>query len=169
LKHSLFLLGDSGVGKSYFFRKIKGAKIPNPIIATVGVDKRTIYYKKFNDEDEDKDLKDAQMQLVDRSGNDKFFEAIRIYFKESDAAIFFYDITKAQSIESIDRWINAMKEETKGKNGYTFFLIGNKKDLVEEEQNPREVSEEDAKKICQKKNLSWCGEISEKILLRKNC
>ena len=162
LKHSLFLLGDSGVGKSYFFKKIQGAKIDKTIVSTLGVDKRTIYYKKFNDEDEDKDLKDAQMQLVDSSGNNKYLQVVKEYIKKSDAAIVFYDITNTQSFESVGHWIDAMKEETKDKNGYTFFLIGNKKDLVEENQNSRQVSEEEAKKICKEKNLEWIGEISAK-------
>ena len=64
-------------------------------------------------------------------------------------------------------WIESINESLgKGKdsNKYVIILIGNKLDLVEEDETLRAVTEEEAKEMCDKNNMVWGGEQSIKSI-----
>ena len=60
-------------------------------------------------------------------------------------------------IESIHESLGNHKDSK-----YVIFLIGNKIDLIGVDGKERMVTEEEAKSICQEKNLVWGGECSVK-------
>ena len=45
---------------------------------------------------------------------------------------------------------------------YLIFLLGNKIDLINNQEKTREITIEEAKKICEANNLVWGGEVSVK-------
>ena len=47
---------------------------------------------------------------------------------------------------------------------YPFILIGNKLDLLEENDQKRAVTEDETKKLCDDHRLFWGGEISVKTI-----
>ena len=153
--YSLVLLGDSPVGKSCLYKKIRTGEFEGKITTTMGIDKSTIISNEIGD-------KKMDLSLIDTSGEQRYreVEPITTALKNSDAAIILYDITKKESFNNIDTWINFANEYIQDKNTYTFFLMGTKSDLEDE----RAVSEEEAKGKCLSNNLKWAGEISSKTL-----
>ena len=73
-----------------------------------------------------------------------------------------YDITSKKSFEDIEKWMEDVKDRLSDwKIGhYIIFLLGNKLDLVESDENLREVKEEEAENFCEEKSIYWGGECS---------
>ena len=75
-----------------------------------------------------------------------------------------YDITNRGSFDNIEEWINSIKESIGNAHSleYVIMLMGNKLDLVDEDEKLRKVTEDEAEDICHKFNMIWGGEISIK-------
>ena len=61
-------------------------------------------------------------------------------------------------------WIDSVESELIDIKTYVIVLIGNKSDLIEEDQNLRTVTEDEAKEFCDKNEIFWGGEISVKTI-----
>ena len=153
--YSLVLIGDSPVGKSCLFKKISSGEFSENIVSTMGINKSTIITNEIGD-------KKMELALFDTAGREKFREVDPIpkTLTNSDAAIILYDITKKESFNHINTWIDFANKYIQDKETYTFFLMGTKSDL----KNESSVSEEEAKEKCLNSNLEWAGEISSKEL-----
>lgn len=153
--YSLVLIGDSPVGKSCLFKKISRGEFSENIVLTMGINKSTIITNEIGD-------KKMELALFDTAGREKFreIEPIPKTLTNSDAAIILYDITKKESFNHINTWIDFANKYIQDKETYTFFLMGTKSDL----KNESSVSEEEAKEKCLNSNLEWAGEISSKEL-----
>ena len=84
---------------------------------------------------------------------------------EKDGKIIIYDITNRNSFCEVEYYINIIKERIPPKNrkiNNVIMLIGNKLDLIDKDDNKREVTEEEAKILCEKHNILWGGEKSFK-------
>ena len=102
---------------------------------------------------------------MDTPGLDKFKLASEKFLSKSDAALILYDVTKKNSFQNIDNWIEFIKKYISEKETYTYFIAWTKTDLLEDNEygkKEREVEEEDAKNKCEDENLVWLGEISSK-------
>ncbi len=87
----------------------------------------------------------------------------KTYYKSSEAALILYDITKKNTFENINDWIQSINTSTLiDKNKYVIFVMGTKIDLVESGKREREVTEEEAIEMCQKNKVEWGGECSNK-------
>ena len=82
--------------------------------------------------------------MWDTTGEERFRNAAKIFFKDARAVLLIYDITRKRTFEEIKNyWANQAKENTC--LNIVLGLIGNKSDLFEEEQ----VKEEEAKEFAQ--------------------
>ena len=100
--------------------------------------------------------------LFDTAGQEKFRAITHNYYKGTDGILLIYDIDDKSSFESIEMWIESIRQNM-GSNDvskYAMVLIGNKSDLIEEEIKEREVTEDEAKQICEKYDIIWGGEQS---------
>ena len=159
----LFLLGDISVGKTALFKKIGGAKFEEIIISSIGIDKKTLYYDSNLLKEHDIDLKDDDsFILYDTLGDKDQLKTMKNFLGEPDGVVIVYDISNPKSLENIDSWIQFVKKNYHIKYDNTIFLLGNKKDKQEGKENSKPVSEDEAIKICETKNLIWGGEISAK-------
>ena len=81
------------------------------------------------------------------------------YFKNSEGIFLLYDITNKSSFENINYWIDSIKEvlgpTTMKDAKYAVILIGIKLELIEEGKAHREVTEDEAKEMCEKNNMIW--------------
>ena len=108
--------------------------------------------------------KNFSISLFDTTGQEKFRAVTTNYYKGSNGILLIYDITDKDSFESVESWIDSIKE-TLGKSSdskYAIILIGNKLDLVEEGIKERQVTEDEAKQMCVKYDMIWGGEQSVK-------
>ena len=150
-----------------FFRKIATGGFDEKNITTIGLEKKTLDFNLdvYNKEGKIEN-KNFCISLFDTAGQEKFRAVTRNYYKGSDGIFLIYDIDDKGSFESIESWIESV-QDCLGKtsdSSYAMILIGNKLDLVEERIEERQVTEDEAKQMCEKYDMIWGGEQSIKNL-----
>ena len=140
IKIKILFLGDSYTGKSSIIKKIKFPEVHiNYIPYTIGVD--FVSYKKYEN--------NINMQIWDCSGNDRYQEIIKYYYKDANYIILVFDLTNITSFENIEKkWITTILKQ------YSelphFILIGNKCDLEYDKNILYSI-----KKLCNKYNIKY--------------
>ena len=129
------LVGDSSVGKTNIMSKYLKNEFHEDSKATVGVEFGS---KQFTVEGHQ-----IKAQIWDTAGQERYKAITSAYYKGAKGAFVVYDITRKQSFESVDRWINDIKAAA-DKN-LTIIIIGNKCDLEDQRQVNKEQGEEKAK------------------------
>ena len=129
------LVGDSSVGKTNIMSKYLKNEFHEDSKATVGVEFGS---KQFTVEGHQ-----IKAQIWDTAGQERYKAITSAYYKGAKGAFVVYDITRKQSFDSVDRWINDIKAAA-DKN-LTIIIIGNKCDLEDQRQVKKEQGEEKAK------------------------
>ena len=166
IKYKLILLGNSGVGKTSFARKLCNYELKDNNISSIGIDKISLDMEIDIEKNGVKEKKSFEISLFDTVGQEKFRSIATSYYKGSDGIILIYDVTDKRTFETVEMWIDSIKEaiDEKSETNYVIFLLGNKIDLIDDYLKEREVKEEEAIKVCEKYNLFWGGELSIKKL-----
>ena len=129
------LVGDSSVGKTNMMSKYLRNEFHEDSKATVGVEFGS---KQFKIEGHQ-----IKAQIWDTAGQERYKAITSAYYKGAKGAFVVYDITRKQSFESVDRWINDLRAAA-DKN-LSIIIIGNKCDLEDQRQVNKEQGEEKAK------------------------
>ena len=129
------LVGDSSVGKTNIMSKYLKNEFHEDSKATVGVEFGS---KQFTVEGHQ-----VKAQICDTAGQERYKAITSAYYKGAKGAFVVYDITRKQSFDSVDRWINDLRAAA-DKN-LTIIIIGNKCDLEDQRQVNKEQGEEKAK------------------------
>ena len=95
------LVGDSSVGKTNIMSKYLKNEFHEDSKATVGVEFGS---KQFNIEGHP-----IKAQIWDTAGQERYKAITSAYYKGAKGAFVVYDITRKQSFDSVDRWINDLK------------------------------------------------------------
>ena len=82
----------------------------------------------------DKDIKPIKignkiykLNLWDTSGQERFRELPRKYFKHVDGVLLFFDVTSEETFDSVSNWIKFVKDNSnKNITNDSLYLIGNK-------------------------------------------
>mmetsp|Transcript_7228 Transcript_7228/g.13360 ORF Transcript_7228/g.13360 Transcript_7228/m.13360 type:complete len:211 (+) Transcript_7228:620-1252(+) len=118
------LLGKSGVGKSSIVLRFVADNFKGDTDATIGASYLTKILSigdtniKFN--------------IWDTAGQERYGPLARMYYRDADAAILVYDITKNASFEGLKNWIEELTAH--GPKGIALAVAGNKEDLVDSEE-----------------------------------
>ena len=155
--YKIILIGNSSIGKTSFFKKLSTGEFHEKNISTIGLDRRTFDIDIINDK---KEKKSFNIKLFDTAGQERFRSITTYYYKGSQGALLIYDILDRNTFDSVSWWVNSINETLNSK--CVIILIGNKSDLINMVDRKREVTEEEAKIVCEKLNLVWGGEISIK-------
>ena len=161
--YKIILIGDSHVGKKTLFKKVSSGTFCDRNISTIGMDKRTLNFKDIEvDINGNKQKQDFNIILYDTAGQERYRSITKNYFHGSDIVFMIYDITNRKSFDDIESWLESINEILSSwkEGNYLIFLFGNKVDVVDSEQRPREVEEEEAQKFCEDKGIMWGGELS---------
>ena len=73
-----------------------------------------------------------------------------MFFKDSKIIILVYDITAEKSFKELEYWYNQVVNEL-GKEGYYLAIVGNKKDLYNQEK----IKEDQGKKFAESKKAKF--------------
>jgi small GTP-binding protein len=133
----IILIGDSGVGKTSFFRAFTQTNINDVLTTTIGVD-----FMNKNIRVNDKLVK---VFLWDTAGLERFRELTTQYYRGTKIILLFYDVTYRNSFENLSRWLSSINSILT-KEDYTLVIIGTKIDLKE----PRAVSKVEAEEYANK-------------------
>lgn len=158
LNFKYIIIGDAGVGKTsllhyFIFNKFK--KDPKQ---TVNVEYSS---KKLSIAD-----REILLQLWDTAGQERYKSVTKSYYKNALGVIIVYDITKQESFQNVQNWLNDAKPIAKP--NCTICVVGNKSDLKEE----RAVQFNEAAKFCQDNELKFfecsalTGENIEEVFLQ---
>ena len=114
----IILLGESGVGKTSFFKRFIFNEYGEQFVSSIGVDYafKNINYKK----------KDYLIQLFDIAGQLRFRNVVKSYFHITDKYFVIFDLTDEDSLKDIHNWIDSIKEYSEK---YKFIILGNKDDI----------------------------------------
>jgi small GTP-binding protein len=120
-KINIILAGDSNVGKTTFFNRIKDITYNGPI-PTIGVDFMR-FYKKHKDET-------VKLCIWDTSGQEKYHSIISGYFKKISGIILMFDLNKYETYINLQKWIDLIHDENICEHPHPILLIGNKSELT---------------------------------------
>ena len=126
----LSIIGDSNVGKSNFLFKFIDDQFSPLHVATIGFDYKsripTLPVSK----------KTVKLQIWDTAGQEKYMSINKNLFQRVQGIILMYDITKRETFEHLETWINIIKQMT---NEIPIILVGNKVDQEDNAENGRIV------------------------------
>ena len=131
------LVGDSFVGKTNIMSKYIKNEFHEDSKATVGVEFGS---KQFTVEGHS-----IKAQIWDTAGQERYKAITSAYYKGAKGAFIVYDITRKQSFESVEKWVNDVTAVADKK--ITIILIGNKSDLEDQRQVSKEQGQEKANKL----------------------
>ena len=92
-------------------------------------------------------------QIWDSAGQERYKAIVAGHYRRAAGALIVYDVTKKASFEHVTNWLKNINEMAE-KNCIT-YLIGNKRDLVENNENAREVTIEEAQKYAKENGLRF--------------
>ena len=130
----IIILGSSEVGKKSIINRYFNNEFSQNLISTIGIDYKTKFFK-F---DEAK----VKVNFIDTPGQEKFRAISVNYLKGTNGVVLIFDITKKDTFDWIQGWIDDINKNVKADIGK--ILFGNKKDL----ENEREVLKEDAEQLA---------------------
>jgi Ras-related protein Rab-1A len=149
------LAGDSGVGKTSLTFRLKNqgenADLERTAL-TVGVD-----FAIWTQRESRTSRRLIKPVVWDLAGSMKFAAITTPHFKKAHGIILMYDVTDAATFEHLesDWWPHIEKYAPVDAHGVlkaTFLLVGNKKDLVNDER-PAAVTEEAARDFMKRHNI----------------
>jgi small GTP-binding protein len=137
------LVGESGVGKTSIILRYTSDTFRSNFIPTVSASFSTklINYKKYN--------KQIKFEIWDTLGQEKFRSMNRIFYKDVQAVVLTYDITRKESFIQIkEYWLSEIKDKVRYQE-LVIVLCATKSDLYE----IQEVSDEEARNFAKENNL----------------
>ena len=100
------------------------------------------------------DESNIKLQIWDTCGQEVYRSLISSFYHNSSLAILVYSIDNKNSYASLESWLNEIK--TLGTPDINIFLIGNKADLEEKREVPKEKGEE----FCKSHGINFFLETS---------
>jgi small GTP-binding protein len=131
----IVLIGDSSVGKSNILLRYLRNDFKHDSKATVGVE--------FGSKNFSISGINIKAQIWDTAGQERYRSITNAYYKGAKGALVVYDITRPNTLDSVDRWINELKKSCD--ENITIILIGNKCDLESDRKVTKEQGEEKAR------------------------
>ena len=148
LTFKIIIIGDSFVGKSCLSLKAVNGTFNKLYSPTVGFE-----YLNYS---VNLDNYKINLQIWDTCGQEAYRSLINSFYHSSSLAILVYSIDSEQSFNNLENWIVNLKKCALPWS--KLILLGNKCD---DEEN-REVSYEEGKRIAKKHNLFFFMEVSAK-------
>ena len=147
---SIILLGKNNAGKSSFMLRYTENEFSDFIQSSIGINssKQTLkidgnYY---------------QLTLWDTAGQERFRSMPKKYYRNANGILLIFDINDKESFDDVSKWMSDIeencgesKEGQKSKRNFIIYLIGNKADLINFEENEKQkVKEEEIEELALK-------------------
>jgi len=141
--YKIILVGDFGVGKTSLLLKYADNSFKEgELVTTIGSDFKTKDVALANG-------KSVRLQLWDTAGQEKFRTITSSFYRATHGILFVYDITNADSFESIKQWYREI--DRYASDNINKVLVANKADL----EAQRAVKHEDAKQYADSLEMAF--------------
>ncbi|HMF33309.1 MAG TPA: Rab family GTPase, partial [Candidatus Lokiarchaeia archaeon] len=140
--YKVVLGGEGGVGKTSLVHSFVEGKFEADYKATIGT---SIMKKEFSLRGSDTTVR---FIIWDLAGQDQFKRVRQQYFREAEAGVMVFDVTRRETFEAIERWVSEARQG--GKEGIKLILVGNKMDIPE-----RQVTFEEGAEMGKRLGLSY--------------
>jgi small GTP-binding protein len=134
----ILLIGDAGVGKTSFCKKLMYDDFNGNYDTTIGID-FFIKYIEYNS-------KIFKLQIWDTAGQEQFQSLTHSYYRNTDIALIMFDLNSYKE-SNINKWLHNIDKFCK--KDVKKIIIGNKSDLK------INVNENFVKKFCLDNNLDY--------------
>lgn len=136
-KFKIVFLGDLSVGKTSIINQFMYGTFDPVHQPTIGIDflSKTMYL----------DDRTIRLQLWDTAGQERFRSLIPGYIRDCSMAVVVFDITHKQSFQSIDKWIEDVRNERGGE--VLIIIAANKIDLSDRRAVSSEEMENKSKEF----------------------
>ena len=105
ISYNIILLGNTGVGKSSIFRRLKNNTYKETFISTIGMDITTYFLKYKNQK--------YYLNIQDTAGQERYKSITKKYLKGKDGVLFIFDISDQKTFDEIKSWYELYKNENK--------------------------------------------------------
>lgn len=141
------LIGDAGVGKTSLIRAASSQKFSENLTSTLATNctEKKIKIDSLN----------YSVNLWDTVGQERFINVNKIFYKGSDIVIFVFDVKVKQTFESLDKWITNVKDNIDSNSKYVCGIVGNKKDLIDEDEDDQQIIEKMGNEYAKKNNMKF--------------
>ncbi|AMD21553.1 HFL303Wp [Eremothecium sinecaudum] len=138
----LVLLGEAAVGKSSIVLRFVSNDFSENKEPTIGAAFLTQRVNMGN--------QTIKFEIWDTAGQERFASLAPMYYRNAQAALVVYDVTKPQSFIKARHWVKELHEQAT--KGIVIALVGNKLDLLEN-GGERKVARSEAEALAQEKGL----------------
>lgn len=101
-----------------------------------------------------------KLSLWDTAGQETYKSITRSYFRGASGALLVFDITRPSTFASVTQWLQDLRQIAE--DGIVVVLVGNKCDLVSEDDSRRRVTRQEAEEWCRANNVVRYVETSAK-------
>jgi small GTP-binding protein len=141
----IVLLGEAGVGKTSIISQFVEQLFQEDIQSSAGgtFSSKTCIYG---------NNQILKLEIWDTAGQERYRALTTMFYKEANAAVLVYDITRKESYEQIQEyWSNQLKESAP--SDIILMLCANKSDLINQEK----VDEGEARKYATELGAMFCS------------
>ena len=138
----LVLLGEAAVGKSSIVLRFVSndfAENKEPTIGAAFLIQRVTINEHT-----------VKFEIWDTAGQERFASLAPMYYRNAQAALVVYDVTKPQSFIKARHWVKELHEQAS--KDIIIALVGNKIDMLQE-GGERKVAREEGEKLAEEKGL----------------
>ena len=138
----LVLLGEAAVGKSSIVLRFVSNDFAENKESTIGAAFLTQRVT-INEHT-------VKFEIWDTAGQERFASLAPMYYRNAQAALVVYDVTKPQSFIKARHWVKELHEQAS--KDIIIALVGNKIDMLQE-GGERKVAREEGEKLAEEKGL----------------
>ena len=125
------LIGDSAVGKTSLFLRMKGEDFVEDQTSTIGGACSIFTVQTDNGK--------VELNMWDTAGQEKFRTIVPMYFRNASVVLLVFDLTMRNTFDSIGEWIQLLRD--KAPETIKLILVGNKSDKRKEIPEHVQLSE----------------------------
>lgn len=131
--HKVILIGDSAVGKTSILTRFSDHNFSNNFISTVGIDFKVKKVKR--------DKRKVKLQIWDTAGQERYRTITAAFYRGTSAFLVVFDVTQMSTFVNVRTWLNQITANT-DKDSHVIVLVGNKGDLEDHRQVPKETAQQ---------------------------
>lgn len=120
----ILTLGDASVGKTCIILRYAEDEFPKSTMPTIGIEYKTKQIKINNQQ--------VKLQIWDTAGQERYHKILAsTFYRRANGIVLVYDLQNQESFNHVENWMKQIRQ--KADPGIDIVLVGNKLDLVEEQ------------------------------------